>query len=86
MFDWLRRLAGIDPVKADENQATIDELFKHDIGPVNPKYLRRLLPNSVFTRPWTPSRQKTMREFLLRLRPEQREVVYAKGWNKGIRV
>ena len=84
MFGWLKRLTGIDPVKDEEQQAVMAELFKHDIGPTNPRYLRRLFPSSVFTKAWTPGRQKTVRDILLRLRPEQRAVVYAKGWNKGV--
>lgn len=86
MFNWLKRLAGIDPAKEEVDQSTIDGLFRHDMGPNDARYLRRLFPNSVFTKAFTKARRKTVQAILRRLRPEQRETVYALGWNKGVRV
>lgn len=83
---WLKRLAGIDPVKEVEQQAVISEMFKHDIGPAKANYLRRLFPSSVFTKKMTPARAETIRAILMNLRPAQRRVVYARGWNKGVTV
>ncbi len=80
-FDWLKRLAGIDP-----EQETIEELFRHDQGPAKARYLRRLFPQSVFTQKITPARRQTIRDVLRRLRPEQRAIVYRRGWNKGVTV
>jgi len=84
MFGWLKKLAGITPDVDEKTQVDLAELFRVDQGPATVRYLRRQLPNGVFTKAWTPGRQKTMRDFLLRLRPEQRDVVYARGWNKGV--
>ena len=90
MFNWLRRLAGIDPVEEKTNQETINDLFRHDIGPTNPKYLKGLMRSwrmtAIHTKKLTPYRRRRMVEFLLHLRPDQRYVVYAHGWNKGVRV
>lgn len=87
-FNWLRRLAGI-PIVQDE-QETVADLFRNDIGPTNPKYLKGLMRSwrmtGIHTKKLTPFRVRRMREFLLHLREEQREVVYAHGWNKGVRV
>lgn len=83
---WLKRLAGIDPIKEVEQQAVIDQMFRHDIGPAKANYLRTLFPSSVFTKKMTPARRENMRSILLRLRPAQRAVVYRRGWNKGVTV
>ena len=55
-----------------------------DRGPATVAYLRRLFPDSVFTRRLTPSRRQILREIVRRLRPEQRRIVFARGWDKNI--
>lgn len=57
---------------------------RQDQGPADAKYLRRLFPNSIFTKKFTHARQKTVRDVMRRLRPDQRAIVRARGWNRGI--
>jgi len=57
---------------------------RYDAGPVEAKYLKAKLPRSAFTKPMNRHRVKEMQRALVRLRPEQREFIYARGWNKGV--
>lgn len=83
MMRWLKRMAGIDPAKEVTND-DLTRIVRHDRGPANAQYLRRLFPDSVFTKKITPARAKTIRAVMRRLREDQRAVVRARGWNRGI--
>lgn len=81
-----KRVAKVFGAATEESAPPPIPAHRLDQGPCTAWYLRRKLPNSVFTKAWTPARQQTMLEFLRHLRPEQRELVYRRGWNKGVRV
>ena len=85
-WNWLKRLAGITEHDDAPTQSIIDKMFRFDAGPADARYLRTLFPQSIFTQKMTPARRRIIRETIQRLRPEQREIVYARGWNKGVRV
>ena len=55
-----------------------------DIGPAKAWYIRRLFYRSVFTKKLTPSRAREVRSVFRRLRPEQRAIALARGWNRGL--
>jgi len=83
MIGWLKRLAGIDP-EQEVTPTTLRRMARQDQGPADPKYLRRLFPNSIFTQKLTRCRKKNIRMIMRRLRPDQRAIVRARGWNRGI--
>lgn len=83
-FDKIKSIFGRKP-KVEKFEVP-DPVGDLDRGPCTRKYLRRYFPNSVFTQRVTRARKATIRRALLKLRPDQRELVYRLGWNKGVRV
>jgi hypothetical protein len=86
---WLKRLKervwGQAP-KGEQSSIPLTPTRRLDQGPAEKWYLRQLFPNSVFTKKMTPGRRRILREIMRRLRPDQLEIVYRFGWNKGERI
>jgi len=57
-----------------------------DQGPATKAYVKAQFPKGIFTKAMTVGKRQTIRDIMLYLRPEQREIAVRFGYNKGVQV
>jgi len=83
-FDKIRETFGRE--RDEKPSPWVRRRHRIDQGPATQKYVRRLFPRGVFTKRLTPAREQQIRDVFKRLRPEQKQIAYRHGYDKGLNV